>query len=289
MGMTAQKERTGAQCMAAEEGMGRPPAGLLRYEDPLDADRADDVAVLATRRSICRVALIASEAGARFQRESAACDPMAWMLAPRRLFGGGAAIEACLDLDHFSRALILHGLGIGMDAEPTDIDGLLDGGGGDDGDDRDDVQSYEDDFDESASSLVMSLPGKTSPRGAGSARSRTVGGGGTVSGGGPVPEGVFTATDRRRLYSATIAYQASGLDLVAFHASFAHGLDEVFERLHDRFGGEATSAAQVRVGFDARHPLLPAMMAEMLREAEGWPDDGRSIDLDVNFERRVRI
>lgn len=101
------------------------------FEDPLDADETADAAVYTTRRGLTRVALIAAETGARFQREGLAADPMAWMLAPRRLFSGMAAIEACLDRDHFMRGLVLHGLSLGVDAEPGFIDGLTAESGGD--------------------------------------------------------------------------------------------------------------------------------------------------------------
>jgi hypothetical protein len=100
------------------------------FEDPLDADQAADAEVRTTRRGLTRVALIAAETGARFQREGADTDPMAWMLAPRRLFGGTAAIEACLDRDHFMRGLILHGLSLGLDLDPADIDELMADGAG---------------------------------------------------------------------------------------------------------------------------------------------------------------
>jgi hypothetical protein len=281
MAMTAQVDRAGSRRTATVSRIGNMPSALARYEDPLDADRADDVAVLATRRSLCRVALIASEAGARFQRESAACEPMAWMLAPRKLFGGAAAIEACLDRENFSRALILHGLGFGTDADPEEIDKLLEVDGDGDGDDQDDG--------EGGAPAARSMPAKQSRRRPVAIRSGSMSKLRIMSDRGDGPAGTFTTADRRRLYSATVVYQASGLDLVAFHASFAYGFDEMFERLYYRFGGEVTAVAQVRVGFDAGHPLLPAMMVDMLRDAEGWPDDGRSIDLDVNFERRVQI
>lgn len=110
------------------------------YEDPLDEDTSADRKVVATRRGLTRLALIAAETGARFQREGAEQDPMGWLLAPRRLFGGGTAIDAVLGRQDFMRALLLHGLSIGLDAEPGFIDGLVDeddagqGQGDDDGD-----------------------------------------------------------------------------------------------------------------------------------------------------------
>lgn len=97
----------------------------LCYEDPLDEDRPDDAAVVATRRGLTRLALIAAETGARFQREGEGHDPMAWMLAPRRMFTGGTALECCLAREDFMRALLLHGLSLGLDAEPGQIDALL--------------------------------------------------------------------------------------------------------------------------------------------------------------------
>ncbi len=95
------------------------------YEDPLEVDQAGDVAVATSRRRLVRLALVAAEVGARFQREGVGHDPMAWMLAPRRLFGGEAALDACLDRDHCLRAVLLHGLSLGLDAGPGQIDALL--------------------------------------------------------------------------------------------------------------------------------------------------------------------
>lgn len=94
--------------------------------DPLDADSPLDDVVITTSRALCRLALVATETGARFQREAEPHDPMAWLLAPRRMFGGSTALEACLQRDHFMRALILHGLSLGLDADPDEMDALLD-------------------------------------------------------------------------------------------------------------------------------------------------------------------
>lgn len=108
---------------AEPTGGGAPPPAL--YDDPLGFDGMDDPDVVATRRGLTRLALIAAETGARFQREGEGRDPMAWMLAPRMLFGGSTAIESCLAREDFLRALLLHGLSIGLDAEPAQIDALL--------------------------------------------------------------------------------------------------------------------------------------------------------------------
>jgi hypothetical protein len=47
------------------------------------------------------------------------------MAAPRRLFGGSSAIEACRDETPFLRAMLLHALSCGLDARPDDFDELL--------------------------------------------------------------------------------------------------------------------------------------------------------------------
>jgi hypothetical protein len=95
------------------------------YEDPTDPDAPDDDVITTTRRGLCRLAMVAAEVGGRFQREGTSLDPMGWMLAPRNLFNGGAAIQACLRRDDFMRATLLHGLALGLDADPEEIDHLL--------------------------------------------------------------------------------------------------------------------------------------------------------------------
>lgn len=95
------------------------------YEDPLDPDGPGDVALTTSRRALVRLALVATEVGARFQREGVGHDAMAWMLASRRLFGGEAAIDACLERDACLRAVLLHGLSLGLDAGPDQIGALL--------------------------------------------------------------------------------------------------------------------------------------------------------------------
>lgn len=102
---------------------GRDPVAM-RYEDPLDKDAFDDELIVTTRRSIMRVALVATETATRFARERIVADPMAWMLTTRRLFDGRAAIDGCLERNDCLRAIILHGLSIDLDAEPDEIDAI---------------------------------------------------------------------------------------------------------------------------------------------------------------------
>ncbi len=100
-------------------------AGFGPYEDPLDADLDDDAPILTTRRGLIRLALVASEVASRFAREGRDLDPMAWVLAPRRMFDDRPAIEACLRREGCMRAVLLHGLGLNLDADPSELDWLL--------------------------------------------------------------------------------------------------------------------------------------------------------------------
>jgi len=95
------------------------------FEDPLEADRVDDPIIVTTRRCLVRLALVAAETASRFEREGIEEDPVAWMLAPRRLFGGRAAVEACLNREDCVRAVLLHGLALDLDAEPEGLDWLM--------------------------------------------------------------------------------------------------------------------------------------------------------------------
>ena len=105
----------------------QPLSSHFTFDDPLEPDLPGDVEVVTTRRAMCRVATVAAEAGARFQREASSIDPMGWMLAPRRMFDGASALEACHDRDQFVRAIVLHGLSLGADAEPALLDELVAG------------------------------------------------------------------------------------------------------------------------------------------------------------------
>ena len=102
----------------------------MAYADPLDQDRPDDPRVIMTERQLIRLVFVAAETGARFERERIEMDPAAWMFAGRRLFHGRAAVVACRERDAFVRALLVHGLSIGLDASPEAVDALV----ADDGD-----------------------------------------------------------------------------------------------------------------------------------------------------------
>jgi len=82
--------------------------------------------ILTVRRvSLVRIACVAAETGARMQRDGLAEDPVDWMVTPLKLFEGRAPIEACMEKHACSKAVLLHGLALGLDADPAAMDRLL--------------------------------------------------------------------------------------------------------------------------------------------------------------------
>lgn len=113
------------------------PPRRIGVADPLETDLDTDRPVVTSLRRIARVATLAAEVGTRFAREGIDHDPVAWLMSPRRLFRGKTAIVACQNRKDFLRGLLLHGLSVGLDAEPAVLDVLVTdaaaaGGGGHD-------------------------------------------------------------------------------------------------------------------------------------------------------------
>lgn len=234
---------------------------VASFVDPLDDDRADDEIVVTTRRAICRVALVASEAGGRFQREAVAHDPMTWMMAPRALFGGAAALDACLDRDDCLRGVLLHGLSLGLDADPAALDALTYDGDGDD---------------DHASGCGGSDAGDDAA---------------PASDPDDVLDHIRPAPPRsgERLFTATFVGN-DGFELIhAFHASIASCEAEVAGRLYMRLGAKS-GAAVIVDGFDEGHELVRALLAptlrEMLAKAARNPGSNEALGLDLNVEHR---
>ncbi|WP_433909832.1 hypothetical protein [Sphingomonas yabuuchiae] len=202
------------------------------FPDPLDEDGAADEVVVTTRRAIGRVALVATETATRFQRDAVEHDPMSWMFAPRQLFGGAAAVDACLDRQDCMRGILLHGLGIGLDADRSAMDELLAG----DGDER------------KGRFLFGHQPSSRSSRG----RRRT--------------------TPRARMYTATIVDTRDNRMMQVFHASIARDVDEVRTRLAGRFGPDAADLADIRQGVHVASPpvlaLVPEPVLDLIRNME---------------------
>lgn len=91
--------------------------------DPLGDERGDYLVV--DRVDIVRIACVAAETGARFQRDGLAQDPMDWMLSASGLFAGRPPIEACRRKDACSLAILVHGLGLPGDITPAALNSLF--------------------------------------------------------------------------------------------------------------------------------------------------------------------
>ena len=103
----------------------RDPAELAAawQLDPLDDETGDYLVV--DRVDIVRIACVAAETGARFQRDGISQCPMDWMLSPSELFKGCPPIEACKRKEACSRAILVHGLGLPTDIAPAAFNSIL--------------------------------------------------------------------------------------------------------------------------------------------------------------------
>lgn len=233
--------------------------------DPLDGDHVDDVHLPVSRRGLVRLALVASEVGARFQREGTAHDPMAWMLASRRLFSGGTAIEACLELDGCLRAVMLHGLGFGVDASPEDIDDLI---------------SDDDDLLEDGDVLDGPL-GEDHAADGGRASAEAIG---------PrlvAVEGRLTAP---RLFTATAVDETDDGITQAFEALVATDANDLRACLRSRYGARIADLAEIREGFDHTSHIVQALvspaMTDMLVHVAGDPGSPLARGLEVAISQK---
>jgi len=276
---------------------------VVAYEDPLDEDHASDGALRVTRRGLTRLAVIAAETGARFQREAEGEDPMNWLLSPRRLFAGGTAIEAVLRREDFLRALLLHGLSIGLDAEPGFIDDLVSDDDDDDDHDHDDHDGGGYAADElETSALVMAGRDGGAPRnpalGArhqGADRTGASKGGqhradrGSANAGDEADDGRSVGVEPR-LFTATLVHDDGRMVLQAFHASICRGAIEAVQRLAARYGAYVASQAELTEGFDPSSAFAEALvspaMSEMLQLVESEPGGELAMGLDLNLEQR---
>ncbi|WP_240663392.1 hypothetical protein [Sphingomonas sp. UV9] len=225
--------------------------------DPLDADSPDDQIVVTTRRAICRVALVASETAGRFERESVKHDPMSWMLAPRQVFDGATAIDACLSRDACLRGILVHGLGLGLDVERAAIDALM--------------AEDDDDFDEREAEYLYG----DRPRGIGNpARGRA------------------SRATRLRLYTATICDTRDNTMFQAFHASVARSAVEVRKRLSRSLGAELAEVAEIRLGLHEASPLVialvPAAVIEVIRQMQRDCASPGAKTFEVNIHQSIQ-
>ena len=252
--------------MTATKGAARPktPAaaniGSPAYLDPLDDDRPSDVVVVTTRRAISRIALVAAEAAGRFQREGVPHDAMTWMLAPLALFSGSNALEACLERDACLRGILIHGLSLGLDADPMTIDALT----ADDDDDDDDVDG------------AVSLFGRVPDAATIGFRSNVL----------SFPE---PGAGGLRLFTATVVANDGFETVQAFHASLAADEAEIAGRLYSRIGAAAADA-RIMKGFDPNDPLVAALVSDVMCDTlaliAAEPSSSIAAGLDVNIEQR---
>ncbi|MDH7639982.1 hypothetical protein [Sphingomonas oryzagri] len=203
------------------------PAVSSDRDDPMLPDETGDERVGVTRRGLVRLAMVAAEVGARFQREGVAHDPMAWMLSPRAVFDGETAIDACIDLAPAMRAIMLHGLGLGLDATPEEIDDLMadDEGGEEDGDDV-------------GIGAIDPPSAHVIPLNAGSPR----------------------------LWTALLVDESDDGIVHAFEAMVAPGPEVARERIRQRHGARIAHGAEIREGFDATQPLAEALVAPAVQD-----------------------
>lgn len=114
---------------SAQTLLSTPAAAFYALEADSSAGWPDIAAVERScpvgRIQLGRIVMLAAETGARFERDGILVDPAAWMVAPRRLFGGSSAVEACREERPFLRAMLLHGLSAGLDADPELVDALV--------------------------------------------------------------------------------------------------------------------------------------------------------------------
>ena len=91
--------------------------------DPLDDQTGDYLVV--DHVDMVRIAYVAAEAAARFQRDGLGQDPMDWMLSPSDLFNGHPPIAACRRKNACSLAILVHGLGLPEDISPTQLNAVF--------------------------------------------------------------------------------------------------------------------------------------------------------------------
>lgn len=222
--------------------------------DLLEADGPDDQTIVTSRRAIGRVAMAATEVGGRFQREHIRYDPMAWMLAPRRMFGGRSALDACLEQEHCLRTMLVHGLGLGLDPEPEALENLSANNEDDEGED-DDIFWPD------------PVPASDKPG---------------------WPEG---SLDSPGLITATVCYADDHLMLNAFHACIASDPQEVLGYLEDRYGVDVLPTVRLRRGYFPADPLVIALVpdpiAELILQVEAQPHPRPNADFTVNIEHRI--
>ena len=217
--------------------------------------------MLATRRGLepkssvrrlatLRLMHVAAETGARFVRERIELDPLNWLLTGRELFNQRSAVEVCGRSEGFRRAIVLHGLSLGLDAAPAHVARIP-------------AHEFLSD------TAVLHLQSEGPPR------SR---------------EADPWETGPMALYSCSISAELHDGHIQVFGALIARSPNEVRQRLRQRYGPLLEDQALIRLGFDWSEPLACAMvseaMAHVLSLAAESPTSTLAAGLDFYVEQR---
>lgn len=264
------------------------PSTLLAGLDPLADDRDDDMPVVTTARGLVRLATVAAQTGQRFRDEGIDLDPVAWLLSPRALFGGRTALEACQRREPFVLATMVHGLSLGLDCDPVELQALLGSAPPIDGDVRTEPHGLRPNPGDAVldgktpsakvgtSVRLLDAPVRRLPR---------------PSEGDDLPGRGSRRLGETRLYTATMTKVSEEQVCHLFHASLATSRDEFVETLECRLGAARTRRLKVGRGIDWHCPAVEAIVAsEMSHLLDNLEDgDGARGDehLDLWVERRL--
>lgn len=233
--------------------------GVRPYEDPLGCDLIEDELVQTTRRSLLRLALVAAETASHFVRDGVGQDPVAWMLAPRRLFDGRVPLEACLDRDDCLRAVLLHALSLGTDADRTLLDELI----------------AEEDHDDCACGREDEASDGTFE---GFEREF------------PLSSRIGDAEPRPRLWTSFVVSTSATETLHAFDAVVAFDRIDAELQVRRRHGRVPSADVDLVEGFDAGRPLVEALvspaMTDMLRQVAIDPSSLLAEGLSISIQQR---
>ncbi|MCV0387768.1 MAG: hypothetical protein K5821_15390 [Nitrobacter sp.] len=200
------------------------------------------------------MAVAATEVGARFEREGLEFDAAAWMMAPRELFDGRAAIDACMEREGFQRNLLLHGLQLGLDADPKAIDALL-------ADDHEEPAEFDGlNRVSQPDELILKADHSTDPD--------------------------------PQLRTCWLNLEQGRVRIFAFLAVVSDRPEDIVERVIGRFGKDAAAGATFHVGFDHTTPLGVAMISDALADTlalcAGDPRSALAEGFEVLVEQRFK-
>jgi hypothetical protein len=224
-----------------------------RSRGHLAPQRRSGMAHSDARVALTRLMYVSSETAARFQREGLGLEPLLWLTEPHRLFDGKAAIDACATEEGARRALALHGLGIGLDADPAIIADIP--------------------LSEFVTDAVKPL---IIPRSCLPAAHRS-----------------DTIAEELALYTGTISACRTKGYIQVFCAMVTCGPQQMREKIRRRYGAILEEEASITLGFDWSQPLACSLvseaMAEVLTLVEADPASSLAAGLDFYVEQRFLL